>query len=277
MEHIKKALERARQQKPGRLGKPGDRSALRESAPTHDLDSPIIYTQTRVEKVPQKVLMKSRILSAESSASAVTAYKMLRTQVLNRMKQHGWTTLGTTCAVPGEGKSLTSLNLAISLAKELHYTVLLVDLDFIHPKIHTYLGYRPEYGIGDYLLNDVPIEKILIHPGVERLVILPGKDPIPNSSELLSSRKMGKLLRELKSRYPARLILFDLPPVLYTDDVLVLLPHVEALLLVIEEGGVKRDQVAKMRHLLRDANVIGTVLNKSRDPSASYEYQKPRR
>lgn len=272
MEHIMKALERARQQKRGKVGK---RPALRETASAHDLDSPIIYTQTRVEVVPQKILKKSRILSAASSGATVTAYKILRTQVLNRMKRHGWTTLGTTCAVPGEGKSLTSLNLAISLARELRHTVLLADLDLSQPSVHKYLGYTPEYGIGDYLLNDVPIENILIHPGIERLIVLPGKDPIPNSSEILSSQRMEQLLRELKTRYASRLIVFDLPPVLYTDDVLALLPNVDALLLVIEEGRVKRDEVAKTRRLLRDANIIGTVLNKSREPGASYEYKKP--
>src|SRR3569832_2475079 len=86
------------------------------------------------------------------------------------------------------------------------------------PMMARYLDHQPLYGLADYLLGDVPLEQIMITPNVERLVILPGKEPVMHSSELLSSPKMVRLVKELKERYESRLILFDMPPLQKADN-----------------------------------------------------------
>jgi len=223
----------------------------------------VTYTQTRSLPVDPRVLLENRVITSGESNAAAIAYKMLRTQVLKRMREHGWNTLALTGVGPGEGKTLTAINLAINLASEVNYTVLLVDLDLKRPSIHTYFGMTPERGLSDYLLDGAPLEQILINPSVDGLVILPNSKPIQNSSEMLSSSRMGKLVEELKTRYPSRFVLFDLPALLVTDDALAFSPYVDALLFVVEEGKTRKEDLVEAMEILRGVNILGTVLNKA--------------
>jgi capsular exopolysaccharide synthesis family protein len=195
---------------------------------------------------------------------------MLRTQVLQRMNAHQWNALAITSPGSGQGKTLTAINLAISLAREVRHTVLLADFDLRNPSIHKYFDFAPRYGINDYLVYDTPLPEILLNPGIERLVILPGRESLFNSSEMLASPKMTQLVTELKDRYPSRFVLFDLPPLLSADDALAFAPFVDSVLLILEEGKTKRDDVQRAVGLLHHTNIIGTVLNKSEEAIDSY-------
>ena len=199
------------------------------------------------------------------------AFRMLRTQVLQRLKLGGYSTLAITSANRGDGKSLTAVNLAISLALHIDRTVLLVDLDLRRPRVHKYFGINPEAGLTDYLLDDTPLPACLINPGIERLVILPVRTPLQSSSELLSTPKMIGLARELKTRYPERIVIYDLPPVLVSDDALAFLQHVDCCLFVVQDGQTPKGDILRAIDLLKGSNVIGTVLNKcSSDPKKYY-------
>jgi len=200
---------------------------------------------------------------------ADAAYRMLRTRVFQKLMANDWNSLAITSPGDNHGKTLTALNLAISLAREVNYTVLLVDFDLKQPGIHKYLGLQPQFGISDFILHDTPLNRILINPGIERLVLLPGRESLVNSSEMLKSRKMVQLVNELKSRYPSRIIIFDLPPLLETDDALAFSPYVETILLVIEEGRTTQEEIEQSMSLLRETNLMGTVLNKSREVQKS--------
>ena len=115
----------------------------------------------------------------------------------------------------------------------------------------------------DYLISDSPLEDLLIHPDIGHLVILPGGKPLSNSSEMLGSTKMMDLVQELKKRYPSRIVLFDLPPLLSAADALAFSPFVDATLLVVEEGKTQREDVSRAAELLSSTHLIGAVLNKS--------------
>src|SRR3569623_1467212 len=140
------------------------------------------------------------------------------------------------------------------------------------PMMARYLGHQPLYGLADYLLGDVPLEQIMISPYVERLVILPGKDPVMHSSELLSSPKMVRLVKELKERYESRLILFDMQPLLVADDMLAFAPNIDAVLMVVQEGKTKKDQLKRAVEMLEGIKVLGTVLNQSAELGHGYYY-----
>lgn len=241
--------------------------AERESSPA---EKRVEYTQTRCIDVPAETLKKNRVIMGMDNDAATTAYKMLRTQVLQRMKAHNWTSLAITSPGAGEGKTLTAINLAISLAREVNHTVLLVDADLRRPSISRYFGYTPEFGLYDYLVNDVHLPQIMFNPGIERLVILPGVNSVPNSSELLSAPKMVRLAEELKTRYPERLVLFDMPPLLAADDLLAFSPNIDAALLVMQEGKTKKEELRHAMDLLQAMNVVGTVLNQTTEASAAY-------
>ena len=249
-----------------------EKSDVPESHPAPVIQSDTLtYSQTRVVKVPQRTLKLNRIIAGSPQEPWVNAYKLLRTRVLRRLQEmDNANTLAITSPTPGSGKSLTSLNLALSIAMEVNKTVLLVDADMRRPSLHTYLGLQPKYGLGDYLTRGVPLEKILINPGIGQFVLLPAGKPRSDSSELLASSRMEDLVKELKQRYRSRYILFDLPPMLAVADVLAFAPYVEATMLVVEEGKNSEEDITHSCELLRNMNFIGAVLNKCRETSKSY-------
>jgi Mrp family chromosome partitioning ATPase len=151
-------------------------------------------------------------------------------------------------------------------------TVLLVDLDLRRPTLGRYLWESPTRGISDYLTEGTELGDLLVHPGVERLAILPGNHSFTQSSEMLSSPRMIQLVQELKTRYENRLIIFDMPPLLASDDVLAFLPHLDAVMLVIEDGRTTKDQLDQAYRLLGDRHIIGSVLNKSAEASSAAGY-----
>jgi capsular exopolysaccharide synthesis family protein len=261
-------LERARQERQQSGGAVGA-VASRGGAATSP--SQIAYTQTRHAEVSNEFLRGKRIISGLDPDSFSDAYRILRTQVLQRLCENKWNVLAVTSPGLNEGKTLTAINLAISLAMEVNYTVLLVDADLRHPNVHTYFGLEPEFGLSDYLLSDKPIEELLVHPaGIQGLVILPGGKPLANSSEMLSSPKMSRLVEELKTRYPSRIVLFDLPPLLATSDAIAFTPYVDAALLVLEDGKTSTQDAQHATELLKDTHLIGAVLNKSLSYPAGY-------
>jgi capsular exopolysaccharide synthesis family protein len=197
---------------------------------------------------------------------------MLRTRVLQTMRNNGWTSVAVTGPASGCGKTLTAINLAVSLAMEVSNTVLLVDLDLRRPTIHKYFGYEPELGLSDYLTKDVPLHQLLFTPAIDRLVVLPGRSALPNSAEMLRSPRMIALVNELKTRYPDRLIVFDLPPILAADDALAFSPYTDCFLMVAESGGTRKEDLQKAYDILKSTPLVGTVLNKSEVPSAGYGY-----
>jgi non-specific protein-tyrosine kinase len=176
-----------------------------------------------------------------------------------------------TSANPYEGKTYTSINLGVSIAQELHRTVLLVDCDLkTHPNKHKqfaqdFFGITVNKGLTDYLSGKAEISEILLNPGIERLVIVPSGKPLPNSAELLSSPKMALLVDDFKSRYPAdRIIIFDCSALLAHTDSLILTRYVDGILLVVEEKRTSTDQIKKVMELLKDKPIIGSVINKIR-------------
>lgn len=230
----------------------------------------ISYSQTRIVELNDELLNRNKVIGAESHDAGVSnAYKLLRTQILHRMRENGWNSLAVTSPREGEGRTLTAINLAISLARDVNYTVLLVDLDMRNPSVGRYLGIEPVAGVDDCLLDNVPIHDALVNPGIDRLVVLPCRNAFKSSSELLSSPPMQALADELKHRYPERLIIYDLPPMLVRDDLLAFSPHIDAVLLVAREGKTKRPDLVRAMEMLKPVNLIGTILNSSREEMVS--------
>lgn len=226
-------------------------------------DESLVYTATRALTPDPQRLLEHRVILAMPPGPAVNAYKVLRTQVRRRMRSNHWVTLGVTSPMQGNGKTLTALNLAITLARDANQTVLLVDLDLRRPRIAHYLTEESLPGMADYLagLHDLP--ELLIHIGLERLVILPAGAPLLDSSEQLSSPRMARLVTELRERYPDRIVLFDLPPLLISDDVIAFTPNLDTVMLVVEEGKTTQEELKRAYELLDEHHIMGVVFNKS--------------
>jgi Mrp family chromosome partitioning ATPase len=283
MDRIRKALDLARLEREAReeRGEPKVRyrGFVDGADPLKSTESrvipsapPVIEYSTTQTFVPRPALLESnRILDPSRSTAATAAFKILRTQVLQRMSEHQWRSLAVVSPNGEEGKTTTAVNLAISLASDQWHTVLLVEFDLRRPKIAKMLGIDPEMGADDLLRGNARIEECLYHPeGFDRLVVLPVRAAMPNSSETLAGPGCRALVAELRERYPDRLLVFDLPPILGSDDTLAFLPQVECALVVVAEGVTPRDDLLRSMELLRNSPVVGTVLNRATEVVSPY-------
>jgi capsular exopolysaccharide synthesis family protein len=255
MDKLQSAMDRLREQQ-------ASHGSPRVSVTHHGVPPAVVYSRTRSVVVADEALRRHRVLTGHDSPFA-DAYKILRTQVLHRLRENGWNVLGITSPKDGEGKTLTSVNLAIALAAEPTLTVLLVDGDLRAPHLHRTLGVEANEGLTEFLLDGRPVEELLLYPNLGRLIVLPAGRGSEQSAELLTTPRMSALSTELKHRYTSRVIVFDLPPVLGRADVLAFAPQLDALLLVVEEGKTSEPELQQALQVLKGGTpILGTVLNK---------------
>lgn len=233
------------------------------------LSPPGIEQKRRIDPV---ALRQKRIVTYQNQNVEAEAFRMLRTKLLKQLRENDWRSFGITAPTAGAGKSTLAVNLAIMMAMDVNQSVLLVDLDLKYPKIHRYFDLENQYGLRDYFLSDRPLSDILVSPGIERLTILPGRGQALGSSEILAGPRMKQLVQEINSQNESRIVIYDLPPVLATDDVLATFDYYDAMLIVVEEGKSQPDEVKKTLSLLSGKNILGTVLNKSRNPPEHASY-----
>src|SRR5579863_4489526 len=228
--------------------------------------------QYRPAPVDPEALERSRVLLRVQDVAVSRAYKILRTRVLHRMAAQGWFTLGITGTGAGEGKTLTAINLAIALAQDPNAWVFLVDLDLQRPQLGAYLGMSYEYGLTDYLTEQAELEQVIYDIGIKRLAVVPNASPVETSSEHLRSPRMADFINALESQTPRRIVIFDMPPIMVSDDVLAFAPRVDSFLLVVSQGMTARRTLANAREVLSELNVLGVVLNRSTEHNESPYY-----
>ncbi len=225
----------------------------------------IKYKQTRVVHLDPSQLERNRIISFSKSDVRTVAFDRLRTQVLRTMRDYGWRTLAITSPTAGCGKTTVALNLAFSIAHQTEQTVLLADFDLRDPQVAEYLGLPESPSLVDYLNGDVPISDVFVNPGIPRLTLLPNHKAVLNAAETLMTRKLQNMVSDIRDRYESRMVIFDLPPLLTTDDALAFLPQVDCVLLVVASGQSTKSEVRTALNLLQDTEVLGSVLNKAEE------------
>jgi protein-tyrosine kinase len=271
MDRIRKALDLAREER-HRPVDPADGDARPfEAKAVMRLPTPILYTKTKTFSPPAALLESNRIIDPADSGAAAAAFRLLRTQILQRMEEHRWHSLAVLSPAGDDGKTTTAINLAISLANDHQHTALLVDFDLKRPTIKDKLGIVPEMGADDVLRGNARVEDCLYHPdSVDRLVVLPARAAMINSSEALAGPRCRELVTELRGRYPDRILVFDLPPILGADDTLAFTPLVECGLVVVAERSTRRGDLLRCMELLHKTPIVGTVLNRASDAARAY-------
>ena len=178
-----------------------------------------------------------------------------------------------TSADPGEGKTFTACNLALSIAAERDRTVLLVDADLVRPSITKVFGFEAEAGLVDFLIEDnLELSDVLIETSIPSLTILPSGSTHHLSTELLASRNMRTLAQDMSKRYPDRIVIFDSPPLLATTEASVLASLMGQVVMVVEAEKTPQAHVKEALALLDPKMIIGFVLNKTRSPFSSDYY-----
>jgi protein-tyrosine kinase len=170
-----------------------------------------------------------------------------------------------TSAIPGEGKTFCAINLAMSMAMERDHTVMLVDADVARPSVLRFLGLKAEPGLMDILHGErVDPASVMLKTNIDSFTILPAGQSHKHATELLASQAMSKLLDEIASRYPDRIVIFDSPPLLLTTEARALASQMGQIVLVVEAEGTTQHAVKDViRQLGPNANV-NLVYNKAR-------------
>jgi exopolysaccharide/PEP-CTERM locus tyrosine autokinase len=179
-----------------------------------------------------------------------------------------------TSALPGEGKTFTALNLAMSVAMEFDNTVLLVDGDVANPALPRLIGVPEAPGLLDLLTNDkLDVSEALVKTNVEKLTVLPAGRQHRRATELLASEQMAALLRDLASRYQDRIIIFDSPPLLPTTEARVLATHMGQIVMVVAAESTSQNTLGQAMATIESCEHVMMLLNKaSRTETGAYGY-----
>jgi protein-tyrosine kinase len=193
------------------------------------------------------------------------SYRLLRSRLQNRLKRNNWFSLAIASPAQGDGKSITAVNLAISIARERQKPVYLLDLDMRNPSVSRFLGIRDLRPLPDYLSGLARAEDVLAETSFPNLIVAGTSSPADGASELLAGPRFNELLSHIRLRSPDACVLIDLPPVNVTDEALLVAPRVDAFLIVVSEGKTERAQLAQTLSTLSEYTVAGVVVNRSSD------------
>jgi protein-tyrosine kinase len=273
MKGIREAIDRA---------KAGDFNAAERRPPDRqDLGVPPINDRlTTFDRRIQEIeldaayLRSRRIIAHDEMDANTTSFDMLRTQVLQAMDLKDWKLLGVTSPTPGCGKTVTAINLALSIARQPERSVLLVDLDLRKPNVAKSLGLEPREGVLSILKNQTTLTRATIHAhvGSVPLMVLPTEAPVTGSSDRMASRAMSAMLLEIKTEYQSPIIVLDLPPVLSRDDVLAILPRLDCLLLVAAVGTSTIAEISECNKHVHSTEIMRIVLTKVPSSRSKYYY-----
>jgi len=261
MSRIEKAMEKAAQLR----NSPGCRSNDNEPEKEPSLQQARPYSPPPpMASGEVRSQVQNPLLATLSDPHSLVSeeYRKLKSTIISFAQQEELkNVIMVTSSVSCEGKSIVSLNLAISLAQEYDLTVLLVDADLRKPSIHEYLGIKPEKGLSDYLAGEAILSDLLIKTGIGRLSLLPAGSPLRNPVELFSSQRMKEFVAEIKNRYPDRFIIIDTPPVLPFAELRSLTALADGVVFVVREGTVSAENITEAMHTLDTSKLIGVVFN----------------
>ena len=211
-----------------------------------------------------RAMNEGRIVTADRSDDAHAAFDLIRTKMLQALRQNGWHTVAITSPTPGCGKSLVAANLAFSLANQKDCRTLLIDLDLKEPQIGQLLRMKNLPSMEGFLQGEIDAAHILRRYG-DNLAIAPNGYPVQYSAELLQSLEATRVIQSLQKTMNPDVVLFDMTSMLLADDVTAFLPNVDCSILVVAAEQSTFNEVDSCeRELAERSNFLGVVLNKCR-------------
>lgn len=221
-------------------------------------------------KVDVEKLLAQGMLSPDAAQGRLAEeYRLIKRPLLmnafgeTRSRIENANLILVTSSVPGEGKTFTAINLALSIAAERDKTVLLVDADVVNPAASRLFGVNDRAGLIELLEHEADFLDVFLRTDIPKLTLLPSGRRHPHATELLASEAMVKLAGDMSRRYPDRVVIFDSPPLLATTQASVLATHVGQVLLVIESDLTPQYIVKEAAEMLSGCKLVGCVLNKT--------------
>jgi protein-tyrosine kinase len=257
MSRIEKAIEIAARKRT----QPEEQPPLVEQVPPPEVDRKKALRE-KGETVTINTSTPFLVTANDQGSPASEQYRKLKS-LLVRLSQSGDfdKSLMVTSSVAGEGKTITSINLAITMAQEFDHTVLLVEADIRKPSVLKYLGIHAEKGLTDCVVDGLDISEVIIKTGIGNLSILPAGRPVDNPVELFSSNRMSSLFAEIKSRYNDRYVIVDTTPLLPFAEPQYIASMIGAVVMVIREGVTTEDKLKSCVEMLKNQNLLGVVSN----------------
>ncbi|WP_120499346.1 CpsD/CapB family tyrosine-protein kinase [Roseovarius sp. EL26] len=279
MERIQSAIEKARKSR-SQQAPDTETPTTRDPAVVANLPKPALNVSDAETTLWQALepfhpdfahLERNRILVGDSSHHAAP-YDILRTKLLQQMRKHNWRRVAITSHGPSNGKSMTTMNLAFSLAKQTDLRVMVIELDMRRPVFSKILGVENRIQFSQVLSGKESIEGHMLRYG-DNLAITMNQSSIRNSAEMLQGVTAARILDDIEARYKPDLMIFDTPPLMVSDDTLAFLDQVDCALFVAEAEKTTPDNVDKAeRELASRTNVLGVILNKCRYMGHSENY-----
>jgi protein-tyrosine kinase len=271
MENIRQAVERAKGHP--EQGRGIDLSPSRQQA-RHDLNN-AHESDARIQEVQldSAHLQSKRLVAYDGKDPRSRSFDMLRTQVLQSMDLKGQKILAVTSPTPNCGKTLTAINLALSVARQSERQVMLVDMDLRKPQVAGSLGLACAEGILGVLEGRIALTSAIVQARIGncKFEVLPTA-PTSHSSDLMGSSAMSTLLQNIGRHWQSRIVVLDLPPLLTGDDVIAILPQVDCALLVAAVDTSTVSEIEECNKHLQSTDVVRFVLNKVPQSSANYYY-----
>jgi Mrp family chromosome partitioning ATPase len=261
MEKLQKALQKARTQRttagtaqaaPHVVASPeGAREssgleALWAGIPLHD---------------PDREALDRNLLVSLTANQKATPFDILRTKTQLLMQRNGWSRLGITSATSACGKTTLACNLALGFARQSELRVILMELDLRRPSMSRMLAAAPEHDVTDMLSGDVPFARQALRLG-EKVAVCMAQKPSADPTSILLRRQTHAALTEIEETYAPDLMIFDLPPILVSDDTRAFLKEVDCSILVARAEVTTVPQIDTCeREIAEYSNVLGVVLN----------------
>ncbi len=274
---IEAAIERAE----ASFGLPPAATKLSHQPVTEDDDGPATVIGSQRGSVDLTRLRLMGALTPDAGRSKIAEeYRLIKRPLLTNALGHAGNPpvpngnlIMVTSSVPGEGKSFTAINLAISMATELENTVLLVDADVAKSSVVRYLGLSSEKGLLDVLRDpSVELSDVLIKTDIAKLTVLPSGRGFAHATELLASSAMKTFVKDISTRYHDRIIIFDCPPLLATSEASVLATYMGQIVFVVEAESTPQEAIKEALSHLNDCEHVGIVLNKAPIKTGAGDY-----
>jgi exopolysaccharide/PEP-CTERM locus tyrosine autokinase len=234
--------------------------------------SPVLVEPVAAKGMTMRPTNPCILMNGSPDSPIAEEYRKLKTVILRMTREEFRNTVMVTSSVSGEGKSLTSANLAIMLAREYGQTVLLIDSDLRKPSLNEYLGMAPHVGLADCLEDRIDAGRAIVKTGIPKLSFMSAGKKVENPGELLSSQRMREFLLELKHRYRDRYIIIDTPPILMFAETQAISVLVDGVLAVVKEGGVSLKGLTQMIEVLKGSTMLGIVYNDASTTSLGGKY-----
>lgn len=288
MSRIEKAMEKAREQSksPSRIAHVEILADLSEPKPSQHFqqvpvsgerysqpaDSP--QTDSQLHEANKIDMTSPRLIAVNDYNVAIAEeYRKLKSTIVQLVnKEPAKNFFLITSSIGGEGKSMTALNLAISLAQEHGKKVLLIDADLRKPSIAKYLGITPKDGLTEYLRTNMELDELFIETGLGGLTCLPAGKSVDNPVELYSSQRMRDLISLIKERFSDGYIIIDSSPVLPFAEARILATLVDGVVYIIKEGATSMKDIEEGLNSLYGAKVVGLVYNQATTASLAGGY-----